>query len=69
MPRAILSRPAGKRNSCYYSNFCGSYACNSDAKGSSRAALINIALETGNCQIIDQAKVFHLETNGNNKNN
>ncbi len=67
LPRAILSRRKGDRGSCYYSNFCGSYACNSDAKGSSRAALINEALKTGNCTIIDHAKVFHLETNGQNK--
>ena len=63
MPRAILSKPKDKRNACYYSNFCGSYACGSDAKGSSRAALINQALETNNCEIIANAKVFNLETN------
>lgn len=67
MPRAILSRPKDKRGACYYSNFCGSYACSSDAKGSSRAALINIALETGNCEIRPLSKVFHLETNGEAK--
>ncbi|OYT11132.1 MAG: oxidoreductase [Bacteroidetes bacterium 4572_112] len=63
-PRAILSSKKGDRNTCYLSNFCGSYACSSDAKGSSRAALINEALETGNVQIIPKAKVFHLQTNG-----
>ncbi len=62
MPRAILSKPFENRNSCYYSNFCGSYACGSDAKGSSRVALLNKALETNNCKIIDNAKVFYLET-------
>ena len=66
-PRAILSTSKEERGACYLSNFCGSYACSSDAKGSSRAALINPALETGNCEIIPKAKVFHLETNGNNK--
>ncbi len=39
-PRAILSKPNGKRNSCYYSNFCGSYGCSSGAKSSARAALL-----------------------------
>ena len=63
-PRAILSSKKGDRNPCYLSNFCGSYACSSDAKGSSRAALINDALLTGNVQIIPKAKVFHLQTNG-----
>ena len=64
LPRAILSRPKGKRKSCYYSNYCGSYGCASDAKGSSRAALLDDAIATGNCDIIPYAKVFRLETNG-----
>jgi choline dehydrogenase-like flavoprotein len=65
--RAILSRPDGKRNSCYYSNFCGSYGCSSDAKGSSRAALIDKAIETGNVTVLPNSKVFKLETDGNHK--
>lgn len=65
LPRAILSKPDNGRNSCYYSNFCGSYGCASDAKGSSRAALLNQAVETGNCRISADSKVFKLETDGN----
>lgn len=64
IPRAILSQTKDDRNACYYSNFCGSYACNSNAKGSSRAALINQALETENVELLSLSKVFHLETNG-----
>ena len=67
VPRAIISKPKGKRNSCYYSNYCGSYGCSSDAKGSSRAALLNQATDTGNCKIIPYAKVYHLETDGKGK--
>ena len=67
IPRAILSKAKDDRNACYYSNFCGSYACNSDAKGSSRAALINKALKSGNVELLSLSKVFHLETNGNGK--
>ncbi len=63
-PRAILSQPKDKRNGCYYSNFCGSYGCSSDAKGSSRVALIKDALLTGNCYVVPNAKVYHLETDG-----
>lgn len=63
-PRGIISRQKDDRNSCFYSNFCGSYGCNSDAKSSARAALINDALKTGNCTILPQSKVFHLETDG-----
>ncbi len=67
VPRAILSTPEKDRNSCYYSNFCGSYGCSSNAKGSSRVALLNKAMENGNCHIIPNAKVFHLKTNGKGK--
>ena len=63
-PRAILSKPKEGRKSCYYSNFCGSYGCSSDAKGSARAALLEEALLTGNLTIIPFAKVHHLTTNG-----
>lgn len=66
-PRAILSKPKDNRKSCYYSNYCGSYGCSSDAKGSGRAALLNDAVNTGNCTIIPHAKVFHLTTNGKGK--
>lgn len=64
VPRAILSVPDKKRSSCVYSNYCGSYGCSSDAKGSSRVALLNKALTTGNCSILPNSKVFKLETNG-----
>ena len=64
LPRAILSQDKDNRKACYYSNFCGSYGCSSDAKGSSRVALIHDALKTNNCSVIPNAKVFHLETNG-----
>jgi len=67
LPRAILSKNKANRKACYYSNFCGSYGCSSDAKGSSRVALIHDALKTGNCTIIPNAKVYHLETNANYK--
>ncbi len=65
LPRAIISRPDNERNACYYSGYCGSYGCSSDAKGSSRAALLNKALKTGNLIIIPNAKVFRLEEKNN----
>ena len=64
VPRAILSRSKENRKPCYLSNYCGSYGCSSDAKGSSRAALLNKAVDTGYCTIIPNAKVFYLETDG-----
>ncbi len=50
-PRAIMTLPGGDRAACYYSNYCGSYGCSSGAKGSSRAALLQPALKTGNLTI------------------
>lgn len=61
-PRAILSSPFNNRNSCSYSSFCGSYGCSTDAKGSSRAALLEDAKKTNNCEIITDAFVYRLET-------
>ena len=58
-PRAILSQDALKRNGCYYSNFCGSYACASGAKGSARAAL----LQKCDAKIITDAFVYRLDSN------
>jgi len=63
--RGILSKTKDDRSACYNSNYCGSYGCSSDAKGSSRVALLNEALKY-DCTIIPNAKVFHLETDGQN---
>lgn len=63
--RGIISTPKENRKACYHSNYCGSFGCSSDAKGSSRAALLNEAITTGNCQIIPNAKVYQLNTNTN----
>jgi choline dehydrogenase-like flavoprotein len=65
--RGIISEPKDKRQACYHSNYCGSYGCSSDAKASSRAALINTALESGNCEIRPDSKVYHLETDHSGK--
>lgn len=64
-PRAIISEPKENRNPCYYSHYCGSYACSSGAKGSSRAALIQPALATNNLHIIPNAFVIKLTTDVN----
>lgn len=60
-PRAIMSLPKGERSACYYSNYCGSYGCSSGAKGSSRAALLQPALKTGNLTIKTGHHVKRLE--------
>src|SRR5690606_14698163 len=61
--RGIISKPFNGRKACYHSNYCGSFGCSSDGKGSSRAALIPDAIASGNCEIITNAKVHRLETN------
>lgn len=67
MPRAILTQAYNGRKSCYYSVFCGSYGCNSGAKGSSRAALLDLALETGNCEIRPNSMAYKLVTDSKGK--
>lgn len=59
-PRAILPHAVGQRRGCEYSGFCGSYGCSSGAKGSARAALLDRAVATGQCQIISEARVNRL---------
>ena len=66
-PRAIISKQKNHRNPCYYSNYCGSYACSSGAKGSSRVSLIKDALLTNNVTIIANANVIKLNTDKNKK--
>ncbi|HIC78176.1 MAG TPA: GMC family oxidoreductase, partial [Sulfurovum sp.] len=56
----ILSKSKDERNSCYYSNYCGSYGCSSGAKGSARASLLQPALKTGNLTIVTHAFVKKL---------
>ncbi|MDQ7060447.1 MAG: GMC family oxidoreductase [Sulfurimonas sp.] len=57
-PRAVLSRNGLDRNTCSYSNFCGSYACATGAKGSARAAL----LQKCDAEIVTDAFVYKLES-------
>ncbi len=67
VPRAILSKPEGKRRSCEYSGYCGSYGCSSGAKGSSRAALLDSAVATGHCEIRPHSKVTRLVSDAKGK--
>ena len=60
LPRAVLSEPRGKRRSCEYSGYCGSYGCSSGAKGSARAALLDDAVASGRCTILPHSQVFRL---------
>lgn len=67
-PRAILTRKLSEqRRACEYSGFCGSYGCATGAKGGSREALLNDALATGKCRILDRAKVLRLISDARGK--
>jgi choline dehydrogenase-like flavoprotein len=67
MARAILSRPHASRQACSYSGYCGSYGCTTGAKGSSRAALLNVAVSTGNCEIRPHSHVYKLVSDSSGK--
>jgi len=60
VPRAILPQRGLDREGCQYSGYCGSYGCSSGAKGSSRAALLNRAVASGNCDIRPNSQVYRL---------
>jgi choline dehydrogenase-like flavoprotein len=60
LPRAVLSLPKGRRRSCEYSGYCGSYGCSSGAKGSARAALLDDAVAGGHCEVRPHCQVFRL---------
>lgn len=66
-PRGIISQPKGDRRACYASNYCGSFGCSSDGKGSSRAALLTEAIASGNCEVRANCKVFKLESDESGK--
>jgi len=65
IPRAIITNGDEQRNSCYYSGYCGSYGCSSGAKSSGRVALLEKVEDK--IKILSNSKVYHLETDGNNK--
>ena len=67
VPRAILPFAAMKRGGCSYSDYCGSYGCSTGAKGSSRAALLDLAVASGRCQVRPHAKVFKLTSDNKGK--
>ncbi|MBU0633016.1 GMC family oxidoreductase [bacterium] len=60
--RAVLPDDALGRKGCSYSNFCGSYGCATGAKGNARSALLNKALQTGNCTILSDSFVYKIES-------
>ncbi len=66
-PRAILPYPAMNRRGCAYSGYCGSFGCQTGAKGGARAALLDQAVRTGHCKVMPHCKVFRLESDKKGK--
>ncbi len=62
VPRAILPFAAGERRGCEYTGICAGYGCSSGAKGSSRAALLSRATQTGNCEVRPESMVAAIES-------
>ena len=60
--RAVLPHDALQRHGCSYSNYCGSYGCATGAKGNARAALLDKAVQTGNCLILSESFVYRIES-------
>ena len=50
-PVAILSQVHNGRPACIHCGFCNGFGCEVDAKSSSMAAMIPLALATGNCEL------------------
>jgi choline dehydrogenase-like flavoprotein len=63
LPRAILTRPQGDRGICSYCALCGSYGCETGAKGSTAASVLPMAEATGRCEIRPQCMAYDIETN------
>jgi choline dehydrogenase-like flavoprotein len=60
MPRAILPGKRGERDGCSYSGYCGSYGCDTGAKGSSLAAFVPRAVATKRCEVRARCHVSRL---------
>jgi choline dehydrogenase-like flavoprotein len=69
LPRAVLPAPwaARGRDGCSYSGWCGSYGCETGAKGSSLAALLPEAERTGRCTVRANAMVRRLESDASGR--
>lgn len=67
-PRAILPYATKDRGGCSYNGGrCGSTGCSTGAKGSSRAALLDQAVDTGRCEIRPHAMVSRLVSDSSGK--
>ncbi|MFT4862261.1 MAG: choline dehydrogenase-like flavoprotein [Pseudohongiellaceae bacterium] len=62
-PVAILSQPHNGRPGCIHCGFCNGFGCEVNAKSSSMATMIPLALASGNCELRTGCTVNRIETN------
>lgn len=62
-PLAVLSQPFNGRNACVHCGYCMGYGCEMGAKSSTLAAMIPLAVDSGNCEIRPLSTVMRVETN------
>lgn len=61
-PVAILSQPHNGRPGCIHCGFCNGFGCEVNAKSSSMAAMMPIALASGNCELRTGCTVHRIDT-------
>jgi choline dehydrogenase-like flavoprotein len=66
-PLAILSQPFNGRNACVHCGSCMGYGCEMGAKSSTLAAVIPLAVDSGNCEIRPGSTVLRVETNASGR--
>jgi choline dehydrogenase-like flavoprotein len=62
-PVAILSRAHNGRPGCIHCGFCNGFGCEVNAKSSSMATMIPLALASGNCELRTGCTVSRVNTN------
>jgi choline dehydrogenase-like flavoprotein len=68
-PVAILSQPHNGRPACIHCGFCNGYGCEVNAKSSSMAAMIPLALASGNCELRTGCTVARVNTDDSGRAN
>ena len=68
-PVAILSQPHNGRPGCIHCGFCNGYGCEVNAKSSSMASMIPLALDSGNCELRTGCTVSRVNTDENGRAN
>lgn len=60
---AILSQPHNGRPGCIHCGFCMLFGCEVNAKSSTLAAAIPVAIETGKCEVRAESTATRIDTN------